>query len=344
MPSTEKIRLGISLGDPNGIGPEIILKSFLDKRMFDFFTPVLFAPHEVMKAQMEHFDWAPNTQWVKKLKKANGGKINIVDVAAGEFTLNFGACTASSGQVSINSLTAATTALQKGEIDALVTAPIHKAAIQSEAFQFPGHTDYLAETFGQKALMFMVTDRLKVALVSDHIPLAEAAAHLTAERLTDKIEQILLSLKQDFGIGKPKIAVLGLNPHCGDQGVIGKEDDSVIRPALKQFQDQGQLVYGPYAADSFFGSQRHSNFDAVLAMYHDQGLIPFKTLSFGEGVNFTAGLPIVRTSPDHGTAFEIAGQGKAEHQSFVAAMHMARKIYQCRATYEAGKTASTPAD
>lgn len=344
MPASEKITLGISIGDPNGIGPEIILKSFLDKRMFDFFTPVLFAPHEVIKAQLAHFDWELNIQWVKKLKKANGGKLNVVAVESEGYTLNFGACSPSSGQVAVASLTAAVAALKEGTIDALVTAPIHKAAIQSENFRFPGHTDFLAQEFNGKALMFMVTDTLKVALLSDHIPITAVPSYLTAERLSEKIEALLHTLTQDFGCTKPKIAVLGLNPHSGDQGVIGKEDDEILRPVLDSFQEKGHLVYGPYAADSFFGAQNHSAFDAVLAMYHDQGLIPFKTLSFGEGVNYTAGLRIVRTSPDHGTAFEIAGQGKAREESFVAAMHSARKIYAQRQEVPKDKTPSTPED
>jgi 4-hydroxythreonine-4-phosphate dehydrogenase len=241
--------------------------------------------------------------------------------------LVFGEASKTAGAVAFESLKSATQALKKGEIDALVTAPINKETIQSEDFKFPGHTDYLAKELEGNSLMFMVSDSLKVALVSDHIAVKEVSTALTPELLKEKIQQLEYSLQQDFNINRPKIAVLGLNPHTGDKGVIGKEDDEVTRPLIKELSASGHLVYGPYAADSFFGHQTHLQFDAILAIYHDQGLIPFKTLTFGEGVNFTAGLNRVRTSPDHGTAFEIAGKGVAQIESFRNAMFLARNIY-----------------
>ena len=227
----------------------------------------------------------------------------------------------------MESLKSATSALKKGEVDALVTAPIKKETIQSKDFKFPGHTDYLAKELGGKSLMFMISELLKVALVSDHIAVKDISGVFTPELLREKIQQLEGSLIQDFNIGRPKIGVLGLNPHTGDKGVIGKEDDEITLPLIQELSASGHLVYGPYAADSFFGNQTHLQFDAVLAIYHDQGLIPFKTLTFGSGVNFTAGLSKIRTSPDHGTAFEIAGKGLAETESFRNAMFLARNIY-----------------
>jgi len=222
---------------------------------------------------------------------------------------------------------AATKALKAGKVDVLVTAPIDKHNIQSDSFKFPGHTDYLAKELGGKSLMFMITDELKVGLLTDHVPVSEVAQLITPERIEEKVALMMQSLREDFGIAKPKIGVLGVNPHTGDQGIIGKEDDEVLRPTLKKLYDKGHIVLGPYAADSFFGAQTHAQFDAVLAIYHDQGLIPFKTLSFGQGVNYTAGLTKVRTSPDHGTAFEIAGKGEAHIDSFKEALFAARNIY-----------------
>ena len=216
----------------------------------------------------------------------------------------------------------------------LVTAPFNKKTIQSDVFEFPGHTDYLAQELEGKALMFMITDDLKIGLVTDHLPLKYVAQQVTGEKIIDKVKTMHQSLKQDFGIDKPMIAVLGLNPHCGDGGIIGKEDDEIIRPAIKKLQNEDYLIYGPYAADSFFGSDNYTKFDAVLAMYHDQGLIPFKTLSFGRGVNYTAGLSKVRTSPDHGTAYEIAGKNVADPGSFREAVFNAINIFRKRKEYQ----------
>ena len=322
-----KIKLGISIGDPNGIGIEITLKIFEDRRLFEFFTPIIFGPIELLENQKKHFQLNSNLILKKKNQEMNKTKLNVYDLEMPDMKLVFGEASKTAGAMAFKSLKFATQALKKGEIDALVTAPINKETIQSEDFKFPGHTDYLAKELEGNSLMFMVSDSLKVALVSDHVAVKDVPTALTSELLKQKIEKLEYSLKQDFNINRPKISVLGLNPHTGDKGVIGKEDDEVIRPLIKELSASGNLVYGPYAADSFFGHQTYRQFDAVLAIYHDQGLIPFKTLTFGEGVNFTAGLSRVRTSPDHGTAFEIAGKGVAQIESFRNAMFLARNIY-----------------
>jgi 4-hydroxythreonine-4-phosphate dehydrogenase len=322
-----KINLGISIGDPNGIGIEISLKIFEDRRLFEFFTPIIFGPIELLENQKKHFQLNSNFILKRKKQEMNKTQLNVYDLPMPDMELVFGEASKTAGAMAFKSLKLATQALKKGEIDALVTAPINKETIQSEDFKFPGHTDYLAKELEGNSLMFMVSDSLKVALVSDHIAVKDVSNTLTTELLKQKIQQLKHSLQQDFNINRPKIAVLGLNPHTGDKGVIGKEDDEVIRPLIKELSASGNLVYGPYAADSFFGHQTYRQFDAVLAIYHDQGLIPFKTLTFGEGVNFTAGLSRVRTSPDHGTAFEIAGKGVAQIQSFRNAMFLARNIY-----------------
>ncbi len=322
-----KIKLGVSIGDPNGIGIEIILKIFEDRRLFEFFTPLIFAPFKLLENQKNHFKLNSSLVLKKKNKPLQKTQLNVFDLPMPEDDLVFGEASKVAGKMAIESLKSSIVALKNCEIDALVTAPINKETIQSENFKFPGHTDYLAKKFDGNSLMFMVSESLKVALVTDHIALRDVPKFLTPELLREKTLILENSLKQDFNIQRPKIALLGLNPHRGDKGVIGKEDDQVIRPLIKEMSGLGHLFNGPYAADSFFGHQTHLQFDAVLAIYHDQGLIPFKTLTFGEGVNFTAGLSIIRTSPDHGTAFEIAGKGLAQIESFRNAMFLARSIY-----------------
>jgi 4-hydroxythreonine-4-phosphate dehydrogenase len=322
-----KIKLGISVGDPNGIGIEIILKIFQDRRLFDFFTPLVYGPLELLEKQKKHFQLNTVLSLINKDQSLHESKLNVHNFPMPEVALIFGEASKVAGGVAFKSFQLATYALKKGSIDALVTAPINKETIQSKEFNFPGHTDYLARELGGNSLMFMVTDALKVALVSDHIAVKQISSFLTKDALREKIHQLENSLQLDFNSSRPKIAVLGLNPHTGDHGLIGEEDDQILRPIIQEFAEKGHLVYGPYAADSFFGTQTHLQFDAILAMYHDQGLIPFKTLTFGEGVNFTAGLSKVRTSPDHGTAFEIAGKGVAEIESFRNAMFLARKIF-----------------
>lgn len=327
MKEIAKICIGISAGDPNGIGIEIILKAFKDKRLFSFFTPVVFAHFKTFYEQSQKMGIKPELTAIKDISEAKPGKLNIKNSWAAPFEITPGKEAAAAGQAALSSLEDAVEALKKDQIAALVTAPIHKKSIQSERFNFPGHTDYLSNELGGTPLMFMLTEELRIALVTDHVSLDQVVAQLTESRISVKIELLIKSLVEDFGIQRPKIALLGINPHAGDQGVIGQEEDTILRPLIKKYQEKGALVFGPFPADGFFGSQSYQNYDAVLAMYHDQGLIPFKTLSFGKGVNFTAGLNKIRTSPDHGTAFSIAGQGKADASSFTEALFAARELY-----------------
>lgn len=333
MKKEEKLKIGISIGDLNGIGGEIVMKTFEDNRMLELCTPVIFASVKVFSFLKNHFKSSMHFHGINKAKDAIHGKVNVVNVWKENVDVNFGKESKQAGEYSIKSLRAATQALKDNEVDVLVTAPINKHNIQSDKFNFPGHTDYLAKELEGKSLMFMVTDSLKVGLLTDHVPLKDIANHITPELIEDKIDIVYKTLQQDFGIRKPKIAVLGINPHTGDSGVIGKEDDEILRPTLKKIKESGKLVYGPYAADSFFGSDNFKNFDAIIATYHDQGLIPFKTLSFGKGVNYTAGLNRVRTSPDHGTAYEIAGKGEADASSFKEAIFTAIHIFNKRKEY-----------
>lgn len=330
MIKEEKIKVGISIGDLNGIGGEIILKTFEDNRILELCTPIIFASVKVMSFFKKNIGSNVNLHGIDHLDRIIHGKINVLNVWRENVDINFGKEDTKIGGYSIKSLKRATQALKNKHIDVLLTAPINKSNIQSDKFQFPGHTDYLNQELAGKSLMFMVSDKLRVGLLTDHVPVKDVSANISKELIISKIETIHDSLIKDFGIRKPKIAVLGINPHTGDNGVIGKEDDTVLRPTLKGIKEKGKLVYGPYAADSFFGSDNYLNFDAVVATYHDQGLIPFKTLSFGKGVNFTAGLESVRTSPDHGTAYEIAGKGVADHSSFKEALYTAIAIYKNR--------------
>lgn len=340
MNESAKIRLGISIGDLNGIGSEVALKTFADSRMMEFCTPVFFASNKTISQVNNTLKLNINFNGVKELKKIIDGKINVVNVWQEQAEIKFGETTDIAGKYALRSLKAAVEALKRNQIDVLVTAPISKSNIQSEDFKFPGHTDFLAETFKSDSLMFMVTDDFKIGLLTDHVAVKDIAEVITADLVEEKIKKIIDSLERDFAVRKPKIAVLGINPHSGDNGVIGKEDDEIVKPVIQECLNEGLLVFGPYAADSFFGTGNHLKFDAVLAAYHDQGLIPFKTLSFGKGVNFTAGLPVVRTSPDHGTAFEIAGKGEADAGSFKEAVFMAIRIFKNREEYK--KLTATP--
>ena len=326
----KKIRLGISVGDLNGIGCEVALKCFLDSRMLEFCTPIFFASNKVISEQIKTLGFDMRFQGVQDAKKAIEGKLNVVNVWKDHFPISFGSATTEGGRFAIKSLKAAVDALKKNSIDVLVTAPINKNNIQAKDFTFPGHTDYLNQQLEGESLMFMVTEQIKVGLLTDHIAVKDVANAITTKLIRDKVATILNSLKMDFGIRKPKIALLGINPHSGDNGTIGKEDEEIMKPAISSLFKEGHLVYGPYSADSFFGSQSHLAFDAVLAAYHDQGLIPFKTLSFGQGVNYTAGLSKVRTSPDHGTAYEIAGKNQADESSFKEAIFTAIRIFKNR--------------
>lgn len=334
MKKEEQIRVGISIGDLNGIGSEIILKTFEDSRMLEFCTPIIFASIKTMSFYKKHFESAINFHGINEMSQVVEGKVNVLNVWKENVDIAFGTEDLKAGEYAIKSLEKATEALKDDTIDVLVTAPINKLTIQSEHFKFPGHTDYLAQELGGNSLMFMVTEKLKVGLLTDHVPVKDVPTHITAKLIEEKVQTVYESLVKDFQVNKPKIAVLGINPHAGDNGVIGEEDENILKPTLLKIRERGKLVYGPYAADSFFGSKNYLNFDAIIASYHDQGLIPFKTITFGEGVNYTAGLNKVRTSPDHGTAFEIAGKGTADEASFKAAVFMAIQIFKNRKQYK----------
>jgi len=333
MKKEQKIRIGISIGDLNGIGSEVVLKTFEDSRMLDFCTPVVFANNKLLSFFKKHYKLSINIQGIHDAEKVIDGKFNVVNVWKENVKINFGNEDKKIGEYAFKSLEAATQALKDNKIDALVTAPINKNVIQSEQFNFPGHTDYLAKTLNGNSLMLMVSDQLKVGLLTDHVPVKQVAEVISPELITRKVGIIEETLQKDFRVRKPKIAVLGINPHSGDNGVIGKEDEEVLKPTILKINDKGKLVYGPFSADSFFGSKNYKNFDAVIAAYHDQGLIPFKTLSFGKGINYTAGLNRIRTSPDHGTAYEIAGKGEADFSSFKEAVFSAIEIFKNRKEY-----------
>ena len=334
MKNAENIIVGISIGDLNGIGSEVVLKTFEDARMLELCTPVIFANVKILSFVKKTFESTSILHGIDRLDQLVVGKINVLNVWREGVDLNFGTNDETVGKYAIKSFVAATKALKEGLIDVLVTAPINKYNIQSEEFKFPGHTDYLDQELEGNALMLMVQDNLRVGLLTDHIPVNEVAKHLTEELIIQKIETVKKSLIQDFSINKPKIAVLGLNPHAGDGGVIGKEDELIIKPSIKKIFDKGTLVFGPFPADGFFGSNQYEKYDAVIAAYHDQGLIPFKTLSFGKGVNYTAGLNKIRTSPDHGTAYEIAGKNKADFNSFKEAVYLALDVFNSRNQYK----------
>ena len=333
MKKFENIKVGISVGDINGVGIEIILKTFEDLRMLELCTPILFASNKIISTHKKELNINTQFHGIENISKAVSNKINLVNVWKENVIVEFGKETKEGGKYAFLSLQAAVKALQNNDIDILVTAPINKHNIQSDDFNFKGHTEYLEANLEGESLMILMTDEIKIGLVTGHIPVQKIAETITPELLIKKINLLHNSLIQDFTIRKPKIAVLGLNPHCGDNGVIGTEDDEIVKPTLEKIQAEGKLVYGPYSSDSFFGTGSYKNFDGILAMYHDQGLAPFKTLSFGNGVNFTAGLSKIRTSPDHGTAYEIAGKSLANHNSFKHALYTALDIFKSRKEY-----------
>ncbi|CAM1344233.1 4-hydroxythreonine-4-phosphate dehydrogenase PdxA [Tenacibaculum amylolyticum] len=336
MPNTEKsnkIIVGISIGDINGIGLEVILKTFQDKRMFDFCTPVLFGSNKVVSFHKKNLNLNTSIHGIQSLEKVVHNKMNLLNIWKEEVKIDLGKATPDGGKYALKSLSSALEALKNNQIDVLLTAPINKENIQSKEFDFPGHTEYLEDNLEGESLMILMTDELRMGLITGHIPISKVAETITPELITKKVEIMEHSLKQDFNISKPKIAVLGLNPHCGDKGVIGKEDDEIVRPTIAKIKESGKMVFGPYAADGFFGSETYKQFDGVLAMYHDQGLAPFKALSFGNGVNFTAGLNKIRTSPDHGTGFDIAGKNKANTTSFEEALFTSLKVFRNRNEY-----------
>lgn len=333
MDKTDKIIVGISIGDLNGIGIEVILKTFEDKRMLDFCTPVLFGATKTISYHKKALGIETPVQGINSINQINHSKINVLNLWKEDVKIELGIATKVSGDYAAKSLSSATKHLKEGEIDVLLTAPINKENIQSEEFNFPGHTEYLEANLEGESLMILMTDKLRIGLITGHIPIAKVSEAITPELIKNKVETMHKCLKQDFGISKPKIAILGLNPHCGDNGVIGKEDDDIIKPTIIEIKESGKMVFGPYAADGFFGSETYKQFDGVLATYHDQGLAPFKALSFGKGVNFTAGLSHVRTSPDHGTGYDIAGKNLANSSSFSEALFTAIQVFKSRKEY-----------
>jgi len=336
MTNTEKKPvIGFSCGDIHGIGPEIIIKALSDNRLLELCTPVVFGSSKLINFYKKSInDGNFNYQAVKDFQRLNPKMVNMYTCWEEEISITPGQLTDAGGQYAIKSLTAAVYALKEKQIDVLVTAPLHKKNVYSESFPYTGHTPYLKAAFeANDVVMFMVAENLRVALVTEHVPVAEVAGHLSREAILSKLKIINQSLKKDFGIDKPKIAVLGLNPHAGDEGLVGKEEEEIIKPAIKDAKQNDILCFGPYSADAFFARGQFEKFDAVLAMYHDQGLIPFKSLAIGEGVNYTAGLTGIRTSPDHGTAFDIAGKGKADESSLLASMFTAIDIFRSRNGY-----------
>ena len=332
MEDNGKIRVGITHGDINGIGYEVILKSFSDPAMLDLCTPIVYGSPKVATYHRKAMDIQTSFTIINNADDAQDGKLNILSCTEDELKVELTKATSEAGKAALDALERALKDYREGDIDVLVTAPINKHTIQSDSFHFPGHTEYIEERVGDdnKALMILLKDDFRVALVTGHIPVKDIAATITKELIMEKMEIFHRSLKQDFGIGCPRIAVFSLNPHAGDNGVIGTEEAEVIIPAMKEMIAKGVQCFGPYPADGFMGSGNFCHFDGILAMYHDQGLAPFKALAMDEGVNFTAGLPIVRTSPAHGTAYDIAGQGIASESSFRQAIYLALDVYRNR--------------
>lgn len=332
------IRVGITQGDINGIGYEVILKTFADIRMAEICIPVIYGSAKVAAYHRKAMELqSVSFNQINNAKDASVNKVNIINCINEETKIELGQSTPVAGEAAYKSLEKAVADLKNGVIDVLVTAPINKHNIQRDDFHFPGHTEYLEERFGkddEKSLMILVKDELRVALVTGHMSLADVPKSITKEKIIDAAIRFETSLKRDFRIGKPRIAVLSLNPHAGENGLLGSEESDIIIPAIKELQDKKILCFGPYAADGFFGAGEFSHFDGILAMYHDQGLAPFKTLAMEDGVNFTAGLSVVRTSPAHGTAYGIAGQNKASEESFRQAIYMAIDTFSNRIEYD----------
>lgn len=332
------IRVGITHGDINGIGYEVILKAFADMRLAEICIPVIYGSQKVamyhrkvMDLQMVHLNQIQNT------KTAVANKVNIINCVDENVKVELGASTKEAGEAAFAALERATDDLKKGFIDVLVTAPINKENIQRDDFKFPGHTEYLENKFadnGEKSLMILATDRLRVALITGHMPIAEVPQKITKEKIVELAKVFSATLKRDFSVGRPKIAILGLNPHAGENGLLGTEENDIIIPAIQELQNDKYLCFGPFAADGFFGSGEFQKYDGVLAMYHDQGLAPFKAIAMEEGVNFTAGLPFIRTSPAHGTAYSIAGKNQASEESLRQAVYMAIDTFRSRQNYD----------
>lgn len=338
MANERKIRIGITQGDTNGIGYEVILKTFANATMMELCTPVIYGSSKIMTYHRKAIDMpAYQVNITKSAEQLKDNLPNLVEVHGGDdIKVELGKADKQAGRAAFFALEAAVADLKSGKIDAIVTAPISKENIQSSEFNFPGHTEYLEASAGdgQKALMVLFSEKIRVALVTTHKAITDVPMAITKDAIKEKLEIFNQSLKRDFGIQGPRIAVLSLNPHSGENGLLGKEENEVIAPAIQEAYDEKILCFGPYAADGFFGNEQYRHFDGVLAMYHDQGLAPFKTLSMNDGVNFTAGLPIVRTSPDHGTGYDIAGQGVAQENSMRQAVYAAIDIARNRARYD----------
>ena len=332
-----KLVVGITQGDGNGISYEVIIKALADERILDMCTPVIYGSSKIFgfyKKQIHNIEQI-NTNIINSAKDAHQKRVNIVNCLPENVFVEPGQSTPESAKAAMTSLERAVADLKEGNIDVLVTAPINKRAMVGEGFGYTGHTEYLEKEFGvDEVAMIMVCDRLKVGVVTGHIPLKEVSKSLTTEKILSKLRLMKASLQRDFGVMAPKIAVLGLNPHCGDGGLLGDEEQQIILPAIKAAAAEDIMAFGPYSADGFFGLGNYSKFDAVLAMYHDQGLTPFKALAFEDGVNYTAGLPVVRTSPDHGTAYEMAGRDMADPRSMKAAIYTAIDIFNSREEYD----------
>ncbi|MFC0261638.1 4-hydroxythreonine-4-phosphate dehydrogenase PdxA [Fontibacter flavus] len=335
-PRKNKPVIGISIGDINGIGPEVTIKALLDNRLLKMVTPVIYGHGKVItfyRKQLELEDF--NFMQIRSIEEVHHKKINVINVVEESPEVIPGVETQEAGKMALAALDHAIKDLKDGKIDGLVTAPLNKNNINSPEKKFIGHTEYLTEAFEIKeSLMFLVAEDIRVGLVTGHMPLKKVAQHVTAENIRKKLDIMLKSLQNDFGIGKPRVAVLGLNPHAGEDGLLGDEEENIIKPVIREYKDKAHLVFGPYSSDGFFGMMHQKKFDGVLAMYHDQGLIPFKSLAFETGVNFTAGLPIVRTSPDHGTAYNIAGKKIADDGSMRAAIMEAHDIIKNRGDWE----------
>ena len=330
----QKPIIGFTSGDLNGIGVELIIKTLSDNRLLDVCTPVVFASNKTLNFYRKGLpEYNLNYANIRELNRLNPKQVNLVNCWEEEVAITPGQLNDIGGKYALISLQQATKALKDGHIQGLVTAPIHKKNIQSAELNYSGHTPYFKAMFGvSDVVMLMIAENMRVGLVTEHVPVSEIAKHITRENIIGKLKIIHSSLQKDFGIDKPKIAVLGLNPHAGDEGLIGNEEETIIKPAIKEAK-HNMMVFGPYSADAFFARGQFERFDAVLAMYHDQGLIPFKSLALGEGTNYTAGLPIVRTSPDHGTAFDIAGKDKADTSSFMASIFECIEIIRKRFGY-----------
>ena len=335
MAAKQKIKVGISVGDLNGIGIEVILKTFNDNRMIDFCTPIIFGSSKVIsqhRKALDFQDFSFNT--INTINDAHPKKANLLNIWKEDIDITLGESSEVSGKYAFNSIKTACKALIDGKVDVLVTAPINKSSIQRKVKEFVGHTEFLQSNFEGESLMIMVSEVMKIAFVTGHIPLSEVKTAISTENIIKKTNQLNQSLIADFGCRKPKIAIIGLNPHAGENGMLGTEEKEIINPAIQQLKQKGIMAFGPYPADSFFTQKNLQGFDGILSMYHDQGLTPFKTLSFSEGVNYTAGLNIVRTSPVHGTAYEIAGEAQANEQSFREAVFLACEIFRKRLEYK----------